>query len=208
MNVSFSVNERRPEHLTLLIDGEPWHVVHPSIIGYKPKFSGENLQECQEKFDLLEYKGAKRFVLKRLSLKSYYSGELITALKERLVSSSTIDAVIADFTRLGYINDQEWVVSAVRRLQCQKCGPKAIAMKLYAKGVAKEAVRTAIDACCDDASQQMNIHRLLASRYRSRDLSVPKEKQKVAAALMRKGYALNQIFEVMRQVSRLTYDRM
>lgn len=197
MKISCCASTEQPQRISLLIDGEPWRDVHPAIFGSKPKLLGADLKECKEKFDELEYKGAKRFMLKRLSLKSYYSGELESALSERLVSPSTTAKVIDEFTQLGYLNDCEWIKSTILRLQRQKCGPRAIAMKLYAKGIDKETARAAIESYCDDAAQQENIHRLLASRYRSRNLADPKEKQKVVAALMRKGYALNQIFEAL-----------
>jgi regulatory protein len=198
--------DSRKHLFQLFLDEDEWHKVHVSIFGRRPSISGETIVECEEVFTKLEYQGAKRFVLKRLSLRSYHSLELSAALSERLVSKETIERVLEEYSSMGYLNDQEWVASTVQRLQLQKCGPRAIEMKLRAKGLPKESIQNAIASICKSSSQQENINRLLTSRYRSRDMANPKEKQKVIAGLMRKGYAYDQINAALRGLNAAVAD--
>ena len=194
MNISI-IPGKKPELVQILLDGEEWKIAHLSIFGRRPQLSGNDESELLLKFLALEYKGARNFVVRKLAKCNYFSGELIAALSKRLVSPQTSAQVISEFVQMGYLNDKEWVESRVRCLQRQKFGSKAIMMKLRTKGVSTELAEAAISTQCHADSQRENIQRLLASRYRSRDLSNPKEKQKVVAALARKGYSFEEIFE-------------
>ncbi|MBA2726860.1 MAG: regulatory protein RecX [Parachlamydiaceae bacterium] len=198
MKVSITTG-KRPELINLFLDGEEWKGGHLSILGRRPQIEGNDQLECEEKLKALEYKGARNFIIRRLAKRNYFSGELKTALSKRLVSTSTITKVVNEFVEMGYLNDREWVESTVRCLQRQKYGAKAIGMKLRAKGVPEGLANEAISSQCDKVSQRENIQRLLATRYRSRKLTDPKEKQKVVAALARKGYSFEEIFDELRK---------
>ncbi len=193
------VSGKRPEFIKILLEGEEWLDGHIGILGRRPQISGLNQEECEEKLRELEYKGAKRFVIRRLAKRSHYSGELREALAKRFVSTLSINRILYEFEEMGYINDQEWCQAMVRMLQSQKNGPRSIALKLRMKGVCEELAEAAIAKVCDLGIQRENIQRLLASRYRSRDLTNPKEKQKVVAALVRKGYSFEEIFSELRK---------
>lgn len=185
----------KPLLIELLCEEEEWKVVHLSIFGKRPSIKGEDLQACEDKFNELEYKGAKKFVFRRLAKRNYHSAEVKAFLAERRVAYETIAKILIEFQQSGYINDADWCDSFVKSLQRQKYGPKSIAMKLRGRGISEEEAEAAIAANCDTHSQKMNIQRLLATRYRSRKLDEPKEKQKIVAALVRKGYHFKEIFE-------------
>ena len=134
-----------------------------------------------------ELRAAMVFALKRLSAKAYLSQDLRKLLlKQDQFTEEITDEVIKEMTRLGYLNDKEWISGFVRGHQRKGQGPKMIAMKLQAKGIAKEAYQPFLNT--DNELQQKEILRLLKKKYKDRDFQDPKEKQKVMAALYRKGF--------------------
>ncbi len=70
------------------------------------------------------------------------------------------------------------------------------------RGITKEEASETIEIFRESESEEDNskssIEKLLDSRYRSRDLSDRKERDKVIAGLMRKGHDLKDIFEVLK----------
>lgn len=180
--------------LTIVIDGDAWRDIDPTIFGRKPQLPKgcTSLEEWEERFTEAEYKAAFAYAIKALSLKSRSSPELQKNLTDRLVAESTAERIVAECISRGYINDTAWVESFVRCQAARHVGPQAIACKLYAKGIPTQLAEAAIDKICRGSSLK-HIEHLLKTRYASRDLSQFKEKQKVIAALMRKGFSFAEI---------------
>lgn len=180
--------------LTVFLDGETYKKIHISIFGQKPKIPEEVLseEELDQIMARLELQGAKQFALRKLAAQSLLSNKLNDLLKERLVDPAVINQIIADCQNMGYLNDKEWMDSFVRGQQRKRVGPAMIKVKLLQKGV-RGALLDEI-AHSDQAEQ---IQGLLEKRYRNRDLKDFKQREKVIAALMRKGYSLDAIFQVI-----------
>ena len=146
---------------------------------------------------MLEYRMAKNYAIRRLSLQGMLSTALARLLKERLVSVQTVNKVLEDLSELGFVNDQEWVASFVRSQSGKKVGPRAIAQKLANKGIRGEKLELALEKSWGAAEQTPLILQLLKSRYAKRNLSDFKERQKVVAALVRRGFDVTVIFHCM-----------
>lgn len=202
MKVEIGAIDKYKNTYPLVIEDEVWHTVHLSIFGRSPSFPNVSTEELDARFDLLEYKGAKSFVLRRLSQKNYHSQELIAALSKRHVTKEISEKIVQEFAVQGYLNDATWLASFVRVLRSQRFGFKAILLKLMHKGIPKreavEAISLIQENESEDQSTKASIEQLLNTRYRNRQLSDRKERDKVIAALMRKGYELNEIFEVLK----------
>lgn len=185
--------------LEMFVDDEPWRELHVAIFGSRPKLPGEcgSGEELKALFRQLEYKQAKLYTLKRLAAKNYCSHELAQLLQKRCVSSHTISQVIQEFQNLGYINDKDWIAGFVQRYWTRGTGPQAIMMKLRAKGVSGPAAEEAVSQVCGAGAQQEKIRRLIATKYRTRDLSDFKQRQKVVASLIRKGFAFQEVIDAM-----------
>lgn len=136
----------------------------------------------------MEYKEARQYAIRRLAAKSYSSGELAQLFKRRLIPEDIAQRVIEEFQRLGYINDTEWIASFVRSQWARNTGPKAIVMKLRAKGVSEDVAEDAVQKVSNGDAQQEKIRGLISTKYRTRDLSDFKDRQKVIASLLRKGF--------------------
>lgn len=146
----------------------------------------------------LEYRLAKKYALRRLSAQSLPAAGLAKALKQRSVSEEIIERLIAEFCHLGYINDIEWIDSYVRGQQSRKKGPKAIAYKLAEKGISTQQAEEVLKRVSGIEQQKEMIINLLSTRYKSKNLSDFKEKQKVIAALVRRGFDLSAILDCIK----------
>lgn len=140
---------------------------------------------------------AKRYAMRRLAAQHLLSDALARSLKERFVSSLAIEAVISALTDLGGLNDQAWTESFVRVQSSRKVGPRAIAQKLAAKGVRGERLREALGEVLDEEGQKEQILQLLQGRFKARDLCDPRERQKVIAALVRRGFELSMVLSAL-----------
>lgn len=199
MKITFGPRESRRNQLIIFIDDEPWKEFHTTILGKKISFPQGNktLDELTAGFQKLEYKGALRHALKRLTQKSQHSSELKKNLERYLVSSETIEAVIEECQRLGLLNDTYVLESLVKSLMAKKMGPRAIVFKLRNKGISQDLAEELVEKYDDGDLRKERIVQLLQTRYRRRDLSDFHERDKVIAALMRKGFSFNDIRSVL-----------
>ena len=148
--------------------------------------------------DTEEYKLAKLYAMRRLSRQSMLSSALAKALQQRSISEEIIEHLIVEFTRLGYLNDEAWVEGYVRGQTRRKQGPRAIAAKLINKGIARDEVSEVLSPLKSDEQQKSAILDLLATRYKQRDLKDQRERQKVIASLMRRGFNLSAILDLVK----------
>jgi regulatory protein len=183
----------RDSHV-LMIDDEVLRSLPTAFFGTKAcSFQACTRDELEEELATIEYKGVKRYVLRRLAAKSYYSEELKRLLLRKGASLSIIESVIAECHASGFLNDTEWIEAYIRRLQREKKGGSFITMKLQQMGVSKAEIAPFQSFLRDDEAG--GIARLLATRYRTRNLQDAKERQKVIAALLRKGFAMPNIIK-------------
>jgi len=195
LNIDVSQKPGRRGLLAITVDEDDWGVVHTSIFGQKPSFPAVvgSLEEWEELFSALEYKQTKNYVLKRLAEKPFHTGELAKCLRERLVSQKAIARVTEECLQAGYLNDAEWVDAFIRGHLRRRHSMQTIARKLQAKGVPKDDIQEAIQQRKDPETEKESIRYLLTTRYRSRNLTDRRDKEKVIAALMRKGFSLQNI---------------
>lgn len=203
MKLEWEAKEGRRGVLTLYIDGEAWKEIHTSVFGRQPTLNTEyaSQSDLEEYFEKAEYRAATVFVLKRLSIKAYLASELQNKLVEHYVSEATAERVIQECRRLGYLNDEEWLNGFVQRQIARKLGPMAILMKLRAKGVSQEKAEELVGALDNEDGRKERIMNLLTTRYRNRDLSDFKSREKVIASLIRKGFSFSDVKEAIRAFS-------
>lgn len=177
---------------TLYHNEEPLRDVHLFIFGSKIP-----TEATQEDIDRIEYEGAKRYVLKKLSQKAFASTELKALLKKYLVAEKTIQIVLEECMQKGYLDDQAWVESFIRSHMRRKCGPDAIKLKLLHKRIPLSLIESALHSLDSTESRQERIQALLQSRYKNRNLCDFNERQKTISALVRKGFGLDDIYETL-----------
>lgn len=201
MKVEIIPKPGRKEIFSIFIEEEFWKEIHTSIFGRQPSFSDcSSVLEWPAIFAKKEYERVRNYVLWRLSSQNYHSAQLSKLLKERLVTARTIEMVISEFQDKGFLNDQAWIESFIRS-QRKRLGLPAVMRKLQAKGISNEELRDIQAEWRDPEEELRNIAKLLQTRYRSKDLSQLKEKQKVIASLMRKGFAYELIQQSIQKLN-------
>jgi regulatory protein len=198
--VTFKPKEGNKDRWEILIDEEKWREVHRAVFGKKPTFpplSSES--DVQAIFDAFEYRRVKGYVLWRLSTQSYHSEQLAKLLRERLVQSQTIDRVLQEYKEMGFLDDEFWLQSFMRSQQ-KRYSLRVILSKLHAKGLSPDTLQRLAKDWKNPEEEFQAIQHHLQTRYRSKDLSQYKNKQKVIASLMRKGYSFDQVHAAMQQL--------
>lgn len=189
MKINSLPKEGRRFVMTIYVDDEPWIDFHTKIFGSNMTLpTCETLQELREKFLALEYTKAKKYALDCVAMRSYPSTQLKKLLMRNLVSSETIQKVLQEFARLGYLNDDEWIERFIKAQLMRHVGPQMIVCKLMSKGIFHQEAERWMEKFVDPAEAQKSIRHLLKTKYKKRDLTDYREKQKVFAALARKGF--------------------
>lgn len=145
---------------------------------------------------MITYLQAKKCALRSLARRSYSSFELKKLLLEKEAVEDDIDRILVEMEGLGYLDDAGWVERFIALQQEKKVGPRTIAMKLREKGIPEVFFSSFLENASGLEVQKEQIVRLLSSRYKNKSLEDFKERGKVFAALVRKGFS----FEVIREV--------
>ena len=86
---------------------------------------------------------ARATALRLLARRDYSRAELATRLRARGVAGTEIDALLADFERLGYLSDDRYAHALVSQ-RAGRLGSRAIARDLREKGIPPDAAREAL----------------------------------------------------------------
>ena len=136
---------------------------------------------------LESFQAARKYLLNALCKESLCTPQIRQRLKRREVGDEMIEGLIEEMLRLGFVDDRAWVESFVRRQQARRDGPMTIKHKLRLKGIDASLIAELVPV--DEETQNAQILGLLQGKYRKFDLTDYKQKQKVIAGLMRKGYS-------------------
>jgi regulatory protein len=190
MKITYCPKGELREEFLILLDEEPRKEVHLAIFGRRPKWPKTiaSWSDWQEQFNRLEYQAVKNYVLRRLTSQSYHSYQLKKLLKERLVQPATIQRVIEECLNSGYLNDEAWIESFMRG-RLKRSSLRSILPKLQARGLPASLIEEIAERWQDPEQEMEAVGTLLRTKYRSKDLTQPKERQKVIASLLRKGYS-------------------
>lgn len=117
---------------------------------------------------------------------------------EKGFSSEVAERVIQDCERYGYLNDQEWLESAVRSKLAKRKGPHAIQYSLSQKGIAREEIKAVIEQQVSEEELIETIQNLINTRYAKYDINLPKDKQKIVVSLLRRGFSYDLILKCIK----------
>ncbi len=144
-----------------------------------------------------EYRKAKIYAWKRLARKNQPTIELKKHLEDRSYSESIIERVIKECQSAGYLDDQAWIDAFVKRESSRNQSPRAIAFKLQQKRISKELIQEALNRLCGEETRTSSIRNLIAKKSKSMDLNERSQRDKLIANLLRKGFNLSEIREVL-----------
>lgn len=122
-----------------------------------------------------------------LAVRSKTEKELVEALTNNAYPEQAIARVMAYLTEAGYMNDaafaHQWAISRSGK----GMGARRIRMELRHKGVGQDDIDEAISALDEDDILLSAVK--VAEKYaKGKDLSSPSDRQKITAALARRGF--------------------
>ncbi|MDF2577993.1 MAG: hypothetical protein K0S74_1477 [Chlamydiales bacterium] len=200
MEVSYRVKDQLRKIGEILVEGDPWREVDLTLFRRKPSFgeASNTLAELTDEFHRIELGLAKNYALYLLSQRSYSSFKLKQKLEDKKVSETTAEAIITEFRERGYLNDELFAEQLIRSRVRAKQGPKQIALKLRAQGISIKDNEELQELLHSRKEQKKSIQKLLQGTYRRYDLTDYHERQKVTAALLRKGFDSDLVYSTLR----------
>lgn len=113
--------------------------------------------------------------------------EIVDALHQNAYPDTTIARVMARLHEVGYIDDSEFAGHWASSRAAKGVGARRIRMELRQKGVSQDEIDGALSAM--DADEMLaGAVKTAEKAARGRDLASPADRQKVIAALARRGY--------------------
>lgn len=132
---------------------------------------------------------AKAFSL--LAKRSYFTKELKQKLSEKGYSQTEIENLIQELTKQGWLNDQDLALRYSEKLRARGYGARVIAQKIYQKA-------GELDLPLEEDSKEAVLH-LIHKKYRN---NLPKKRNKVIAALMRRGFSYELIKTLLESIEK------
>lgn len=182
-----------PRVFIVLLDGEIQTNVHASIVGKRFNPPEEFLNEAEFVAWLNTHLAAnsRRYVLWRLSKTPMSVSKLRKMLKEKWVPEEISKELVVNFIRLGILNDEAYAQQLMRRKKRALCGSQAIRLACRQQGLDPELASTPY------TQEEEHAAILTFARKKGHPASTPKEKQKIIAALMRRGFSYSSIKEAL-----------
>lgn len=127
----------------------------------------------------------EKIVIRLLAIKSRTTEELRKKLSLKGFGRDEIELTIQKFTKLGYLNDQEILERRFEAFLRRGYGPRLVAMKFKQQGLKMPPYSTALQ-------KQVALNLLKTAAFKKKD------PQKQGAALQRRGFDLEVIYQVIR----------
>lgn len=141
-------------------------------------------------------KRAKLRAMHLLNEMTRTEAQLRQKLKQNGYPEDVIDGAVAYVKSFGYINDEAYIRNFVESRKGKKSRREIYAL-LGQKGLNQETVETVLDEMYEEHSEQEAIREILRKKHWDSEESDIKEKQKIYAYLVRKGFRYEDIRQVI-----------
>ena len=143
-------------------------------------------------------------VLKRAKLRAMHlltdmdrtESQLRTKLKQGLYPDEIVEQALNYVKSFGYVEDENYAkrfVDSKKRVKSRK----EIYAALCQKGIAKETIERAMEACYEEEGEQEAIRRILEKKHFFDKQATEAERTKIYGYLMRKGFRCEDIRQVI-----------
>lgn len=146
-----------------------------------------DMQSFQRFLQERSYPFALEKAVSLLALKARTEKELRDSLRQAAYPAEVIVRVIDRMREAGYINDTEFAAQWAASRTARGMGGRRISMELRRKGLEQDAVDEALSQITDDAVFDSAL-KTAEKAARGKNLSSPSDRQKITAALLRRGY--------------------
>jgi len=125
--------------------------------------------------------------------------EIVDSLRKNAYPEATVARVMAKLHENGYINDADFAAQWTAARTSKGMGLHRIRMELRQKGIDQAEIDQALISVDDD--QMLNSALKAAHKaVRGKDLSSPADRQKILAALVRRGYDFSTAKKALQQL--------
>ena len=130
-----------------------------------------------------------------LSNRAYPSGAIIHKLIEKGYPEDESAEAAGWLSELGYLDDGAYIASVIRSHKAKGYGPRRTLLYLQSQGISREAAEEALENSCGGEDAYENIAAAIDAFLHKRASASPDyaEKQKLAAALSRRGFDYSDI---------------
>lgn len=202
------IEEISKSRCKIFLDGEfAFALYKGELSAYQIKKGKEIAKEayCELTTQVLP-KRAKLRAMNLLKTRAYTEAELRKKLRQGFYAENFIQEALDYVKSYGYVDDLAYAMEFIR-YRAESLSKKQIQNKLLQKGIAQEIVGNAFFECEKEGTFIAEIQQIRA--YLEKKQYCPeqcdyKEKQKLLAALYRKGFSINSINQVMKSDFYLT----
>ncbi len=128
--------------------------------------------------------------------------ELEEKLSDKEFDDAVIEAVVADLTRLGYVNDREFARQwAAGRIRLRGFGRRRIEQELRNKGISSDVIQETLGEVFEAAPEADIAQREADKKLRSLTRFPPEvRRRRLAGHLERRGFPSETIYDVLRRI--------
>ena len=148
----------------------------------------------------IQFKTAMETAVRILTRRNHTSHEVSLKLKKRKVEKKIADRVIAECTRLNYLDDENTARMYVEELKKKGYGRRYIRSAMRRKGLLAETIEISVGQGVSDSEERENAARLVEKRRGafSNGKDVRREKAKIYRYLYNRGFSAAIISEVVK----------
>ena len=200
-NLTISSVRRAHGRATLTISNGETLTLPRAMLKERPYRSGMPFDCAQFHTFLLErsYPFALDKAVSLLESRARTEKEIVSALRKNAYPEQTIARVMARLHEEGYLNDAAFAEQWTSARTAKGMGARRIRQELRLKGVSQNDIDEALAAADEKEIHQAAV-RMAEKAARGRDLSNPGDRQKVIAALARRGYDFSTAKKALQQV--------
>ena len=157
---------------------------------------GRELSEgkYREILEKVLFKRTKERTLYLLKARDRTELEIRKKLKDGFYPKEAIEYAITFLKEYKFIDDENYGRSYIRTYGNKK-SRKQLEFELASKGLGKEKIGQLLEEC--HVSEYSQILRYLQKKGYQKGITLPKERAKLAAALIRKGFSYDAVYEAM-----------
>ncbi|MCP3965405.1 MAG: regulatory protein RecX [Lentisphaerae bacterium] len=144
--------------------------------------------------------------LKLLSMRAHSASELRNKLIKKDISKKLADEVIAECSRLNFLNDELFAQDYTAELGWRGCGRYKIKANLRRKGISQDNIEKALSEA--ENTEEENAKRAMEFKLRtiSREKDIRKRREKVYRFLAYRGFPVDIIKKLMDAAPELKND--
>ncbi len=153
-------------------------------------------------------KTALEYAARLLGIRAHSTGELRAKLRKKEYSGREIEDVIAEFTRLGYLNDAHFAESLCANLSERGSGKRKIFSRLRTKGINGELLKEVMEKQQEELPEEDSAFAALSRKWSSlqREPDERKRKEKALRFLAGRGYSAGSAYSAWTRLTNRETD--